>query len=648
MATGPSAVRSTGMEDDEGLKRRTDCPYFMTSPPTCEKGSECEFRHNETARLNPRECRYWLKGNCQNPTCVFRHPPLEGFTEAPHNHVTLPTHAPTSANKLNVPCYFFFNAICIKGDWCPFMHDPSSDQRLHKQSPDAATIKDPETKTSIGSETGPASVEILANPPEGTAEANKHFYPEEDLGGPAPVSVLEDSGASAESSIPEFEDPTIKLSENPLSPVEHVNGLSTILPDRSSEELVKEYVESDEGYMSSPGFDVLVDDGSEQAVYENDVDYLLAHERESERLHSHMLQYDFEGSAGCDLQRYTDIGYYEHDIYESYDHLGERYMPEYYHRVSRNSRERERERERDMERDRDRGRDRDRDRDRTESMYYHERNPLHREHEMGGRNAVDLRDHLKKRRRTDEHLHSYHSRRLPFRDQRNSRERPARHLGNRRLASEVEKNMTSSVSEINSMLDDSHRQGWSGYPQSNRHDRSRLRERGSRRRTKVPPVFSSKNQEASVSKESTSAWATVDFTGPKTLAQIREEKTRAQSIDSHSGDQCIPCNRRVVSDDFEGPKPLTELLKEKKRPQSVSQNSDGKASSVSAKKVCKEHISSQNDPRVSKTNLHEDDDSCDKLTVEKQNGEYGSDFSDDLDDDEEDDLRKKLAHIFAR
>ncbi|KAM0944882.1 putative transcription factor C3H family [Dioscorea sansibarensis] len=612
MATGSMALRSTSMDNDEMLKKRTDCPFFITSPPTCDKGSECEFRHNETARLNPRECWYWLKGNCLNPTCAFRHP--------------LP-HAPAPVNKLNTPCYFFFNAICIKGDWCPFMHDTSSDQRIKKQFPDTVSIKAPETKTSGGSDTGPASVEVPANPLESTSELNKHFYPEEVLGDPAPVNAFEDSRTYAQSSTPELEDPTIKLPESSLSPVEHVNGLSTIMPDQSSEELMKEYAESDEGYMSSSGFDVLVDDGSEQVVYENDTDYLPLLVRDSERLHGHILQYDFEGSAGRVPQNYTDTGYYEHDIYEAYDHLGERYISDYYHGVSENPGERERERER-----------------LPLPMYYHKREPLPREHAMGSGNAVDLRDHLKKRRKMEDRLPSYHSRRHPsYRDQ----QRPARHLHNRRLASEVGKNMTdSSVSEIKSVLDDGHRESRSGHPQSNRHGRSRLGEKGSKRLMKAPSAFSSKNLKATMSKESRAACGPGDFTGPKTLAQIREEKTKTQSTGSHIGDPCTPHRRRIASVDFEGPKPLTELLKEKKRPLSASQNSDSKAS-ASAKEGCNGHISSQNDPRVFETKLREDDNLCYKSTVEKQNGEYESDSLDDLDDDEEDSLRKKLAHIFA-
>ncbi|KAH9287918.1 hypothetical protein KI387_032035, partial [Taxus chinensis] len=39
-----------------------------------ELGNECEYRHSESARVNPRDCWFWLSGNCLNPSCSFRHP----------------------------------------------------------------------------------------------------------------------------------------------------------------------------------------------------------------------------------------------------------------------------------------------------------------------------------------------------------------------------------------------------------------------------------------------------------------------------------------------------------------------------------------------------------------------------------------------
>ena len=48
--------------------------HFDLFSSLSEQGNECEYRHSEYARVNPRDCRYWLSGNCLNPKCPFRHP----------------------------------------------------------------------------------------------------------------------------------------------------------------------------------------------------------------------------------------------------------------------------------------------------------------------------------------------------------------------------------------------------------------------------------------------------------------------------------------------------------------------------------------------------------------------------------------------
>ncbi|KAI7730577.1 hypothetical protein M8C21_005790, partial [Ambrosia artemisiifolia] len=125
-------------EEDEVLKRNTDCVYFLASPLTCKKhqifeGSECEYRHSDIARVNPRDCWYWLNGNCLNPKCAFRHPPLDGLVgsdvstpkgppvpaPAPAPHAT-----PYATPKQGVACIFFQKGYCLKGHLCPFLHGP--------------------------------------------------------------------------------------------------------------------------------------------------------------------------------------------------------------------------------------------------------------------------------------------------------------------------------------------------------------------------------------------------------------------------------------------------------------------------------------------------------------------------------------------
>ncbi|KAK9925617.1 hypothetical protein M0R45_022888 [Rubus argutus] len=92
--------------EEEALKRNTDCVYFLASPVSCKKGGECEYRHSEHALYNPRDCWFWLNGNCLNLKCSFRHPPLDGLLGSPAASSAGPS-LPLShtANTCN-PCYF--------------------------------------------------------------------------------------------------------------------------------------------------------------------------------------------------------------------------------------------------------------------------------------------------------------------------------------------------------------------------------------------------------------------------------------------------------------------------------------------------------------------------------------------------------------
>ncbi|MCO5583430.1 hypothetical protein L7F22_037341 [Adiantum nelumboides] len=120
--------------DEDAQKRNTDCVYFLASPLTCKKGNNCEFRHSEAARMNPRDCWYWIHSTCRNPNCSFRHPPLEGkpaSSVASQSAATAPLASTTAipatalASKSKTPCYFFSQGNCAKGDKCPFLHVPS-------------------------------------------------------------------------------------------------------------------------------------------------------------------------------------------------------------------------------------------------------------------------------------------------------------------------------------------------------------------------------------------------------------------------------------------------------------------------------------------------------------------------------------------
>ncbi|KAM7250506.1 hypothetical protein ACFE04_022389 [Oxalis oulophora] len=144
---------------EEALKRNTDCVYFLASPLTCKKGSECEYRHSDYVRLNPRDCYYWLNGNCLNPKCGFRHPPLDGLigTQAASGSVVAPPQPAVAlpiplvaynSGKQGVACHFFQKGQCIKGDKCPFSHGPPN--HFGNKSSQATPPPAHEKKISVG------------------------------------------------------------------------------------------------------------------------------------------------------------------------------------------------------------------------------------------------------------------------------------------------------------------------------------------------------------------------------------------------------------------------------------------------------------------------------------------------------------------
>lgn len=132
---GGGAPPPPAADEEEARRRRgTDCVYYLASPLTCKKGSECEYRHSDAARVNPRDCWYWFNGNCANPKCSFRHPPLDDMLGAPATPRTSQQFAPQvpvlaqapaiGAAKPGVPCYYFQKGMCAKGNLCAFSHVP--------------------------------------------------------------------------------------------------------------------------------------------------------------------------------------------------------------------------------------------------------------------------------------------------------------------------------------------------------------------------------------------------------------------------------------------------------------------------------------------------------------------------------------------
>ncbi|KAK1306669.1 Zinc finger CCCH domain-containing protein 32 [Acorus calamus] len=459
------AVSATSVED-EIQKRNTDCVYFLASPLTCKKGSECEYRHSELARLNPRDCWYWLAGNCINPACSFRHPPLEGLSESSH-----PVQ-PTVTEKMNVPCYFFFNAYCNKGNLCQFLHGPPTitvppQKSLHSASGLQADHP-PDNKASTGSDTGSASVEVPTNFFEGTSKASA--APTNDI-------VVSERSPSLQPSIPECDEASMgKLLENPP---EYTDGGES--PEQASDP-----GEREERWESSPGFDVLVDDGSDQLPYDEERDYPLDGKH-------HLFPYEYKEMVGYEDQ--MDKMLYDHSMYGSYDHVDDVYIPDHVHgerMLSTEPRERRR--------------------------FPSRREIVINDHDDG----LDLRDQLRKQRRNGQGP--------PCR--RRDGERSVRHGReiHRRLVSEVGMNVISSLhseSDHSGFNGGVGRRRWSGRLQRSRsrsRQRQRERERERRRQMRRSPRLTSE-----IANERRPIQADAGFSGPKTLAQIKEEKRAAEA-----------------------------------------------------------------------------------------------------------------------
>ncbi|KAA8523033.1 hypothetical protein F0562_009456 [Nyssa sinensis] len=470
--------------DEELQKRNTDCVYFLASPLTCKKGIDCEYRHSEIVRLNPRDCWYWLAGSCLKPTCAFRHPPSERCTEG-SSESTLPQYqCSVPVNKTNVPCYFYFNGFCNKGDQCSFLHGPED-----------------------GNDTGSAPIETHPNScetaPKRAAEIQNKT--KEELHQSAP-NIGTVQIASPHISASESEETAAIRSGSLLPADSFIQSRSHLCTDQSSEEQVDGHIEREEWLESSPGFDVLVDDRSENLDYDCDPECLLALGGEGKELSNHFLGYDYD------------------------DHIEK--IP---------------------------GRSRERMLDPT---LPHKRQFLPMELAIDGWRGVDLRYHLKKRRIIDGCPVTHFSRRhnssqwIGQSRERSRRQRTQWLHG--RFASEVENNIIGSHGENEIMLNGASKQGRFRHSRTNRF-RRRFKEKKHSKHQSLPSEVSRKP----ASKKRRSTEESAMFTGPMTLAEIKEEKRKA----SENGDSSVKMERssRITSEDFQGPKPLSEILKDKRR-----------------------------------------------------------------------------------
>ena len=51
--------------------KNEDCYFFYYS--NCTKGQSCPYRHEPAALSQEVQCKYWKKGQCTKPHCIFRY-----------------------------------------------------------------------------------------------------------------------------------------------------------------------------------------------------------------------------------------------------------------------------------------------------------------------------------------------------------------------------------------------------------------------------------------------------------------------------------------------------------------------------------------------------------------------------------------------
>nr|AEV41035.1 zinc finger C-x8-C-x5-C-x3-H type family protein [Oryza minuta] len=286
--------------EEEALRRNTDCVYFLASPLTCKKGNECDFRHSDNARMNPRDCWYWLNSNCLNPKCPFRHPPIDGMFGAPTTGMPAVSshYAPYNSGKQLVPCYYFKKGNCLKGDRCAFYHGPQSVgnnppeqvakvsslplEQLQTQKNDLLGIKDsvqPNNSIQHGApitnERGKTAVDRSTVNSARTATvaipvaSNAMSCPKsEKVKNGTPAALKESFTTSSGEDHPECYQNHFPMDSDP---VQDWNQSYEMPP---ADDLPQNSREADELLgESSPGFDVLVDNDADGAAYLHNEDF---------------------------------------------------------------------------------------------------------------------------------------------------------------------------------------------------------------------------------------------------------------------------------------------------------------------------------------------------------------------------------------
>ncbi|KAI3424534.1 uncharacterized protein J3R85_010540, partial [Psidium guajava] len=521
-------------------KRNTDCVFYLASPLTCKKGLDCEYRHSEIARLNPKDCWYWLAGNCLNPTCGFRHPPLDTLAEVSSELHVAP------ANKISTPCYFYYNGFCNKGDSCTYSHGSGIGRCAAVSSKETLKVNnapfiDKNASTGDGHDANlssykesnmtkvtPSEWRITDRDDSASASLEEHL----NLSGTSPAAgnlsclYKEEIGNvliqervqlndSPQDSGSDCEEDAETGSEYMPTAEGLTQSRSHGYPDYGSEGQVEDHVVREEYWESH----VTASGGSKSLAVQGNRKCFLELDPQDRHFNSHVSDCDLDVSAEHEPM-YSDAD--NLCEYETYDSDNDSHFDRSSNDVQSLS-VRFRETASDV-------------------MFLREREMPHMELTHDDRHDLDLCRPLRENNTID----SFY--RIP-------RRHGSFHLGvHRQERLMLGRRMQGRFRDEEKFPDGFRRHGWVRHREMDNF-RAHYKEK------RLPKWWS---QTTKASRKPLSRWrqSAVDsasFTSPKTLAQIKEDKRRAEEIRDRSGGY----SGKKLAADFQGPKPLSELLKDK-------------------------------------------------------------------------------------
>jgi zinc finger CCCH domain-containing protein 11 len=440
---------------------------------------------------------------CWLSHCLLLLQPLESLNQTKSFANPLSSHGSTCFKPANL-CYFYYNSYCAKGDRCPFLHKPLTCNNAVETCSEATTLNPIVIGNAAGAEMILSLNNSLANPAEDISNHIKEHH----------------SKRVTESSDPEIDGSIPSASETSADTGAHMK--SSAHSNQSSEHSKMEHAEQDEQCDSSPSFDVLVDDRDSN---KNDFGHQLAAERDA---NGPYVEYDGGDSVGYGLDC-LDSECYEHEFF-GFDSACYQVDSFYLDRLKEH------------------------DTVSTLGHIPHNRIKLEKStFDEYGRRFMDPKNFISSMADADvDHQYTEigHS----------SKRGPENRKGVKGRKSHIKRcrgfEPTIGSEEIESRS--IRRRQYSLMGECSRPAVCATFREQKRSRRKQHRRHHAKSAERNANEKHQDY--TKDFTGPKTLAQIKEEKYRSKS--SSQPNVYMP-HGRPFSNDFEGPKSLSELLKAK-------------------------------------------------------------------------------------